>query len=222
MPCTGSTRKSATSSRAQLALERVEVAERHLREAGQQRPEALGELGVAVRRERAEREPVEAVLGREDARAAGRGAAELERRLDRLGARAREEHALEPRRRAPEQLLGEERRQRRGAELHRAGQVELERLDERGAHARVVAADVEHPEAAEHVEELVAVARPRGTRPRRATHVAVEADRLQDARELRVDRAPPEVDVAALARREQLGEAEVAHALTLAPPELGK
>ena len=53
---------------AQLGLERVEVAERHLREAGQQRLEARRELGVAVRRERAEREPVEAVLGRDDAR----------------------------------------------------------------------------------------------------------------------------------------------------------
>ena len=106
---------------------------------------------------------------RDDARAPGRRAAELQRRLDRLGARAREEHALEPRRRAADQLLGEQRRQRRCAELHRAGQVELERLDERRAHARVVAADVEHPEAAEHVEVLVAARVPEvralGARP---------------------------------------------------------
>ena len=140
---------------------------------------------------------MEAVLGRDDARAARRRAAELQRRLDRLGAGAREEHALEPRRRAAQQLLGEQRRQRRGAELHRAGQVELERLDERGAHARVVAADVEHPEAAEQVEEAVAVGVPEvralGAHPR-----AVEADRLEHARELRVDRARPELDVAPL------------------------
>ena len=45
---------------AQLLLERVEVAERHALEAGQQRPEPVGELGVPVRRERAERQPVEA------------------------------------------------------------------------------------------------------------------------------------------------------------------
>ena len=80
-----------------------------------------------------------------------------------------------------EQLLREQRRQRRDAELHRAGQVELERLDERRADARVVAADVEHPEAAEHVEVALAVGvaevRALGARPR-----AVEADRPEDAR----------------------------------------
>ena len=112
--------------------------------------------------------------------------------------------------RAAEQLLREERRQRRGAELHRARQVELERLDERGANARVVASDVEHPEAAEHVEVLLAAGVPE-VRALRARPLAVEADRLQDARELRVDRASPEVDVGAIARREQLGEAEAGH-----------
>ncbi len=54
----------------QLRLERVEVAERHAVEAGQQRPEARRELGVPVRRERAERQPVEAVVGGDDARCA--------------------------------------------------------------------------------------------------------------------------------------------------------
>ena len=44
---------------AQLALERIEVAERNLREPRQQRAEALDEVRIAVRRERAQREPVE-------------------------------------------------------------------------------------------------------------------------------------------------------------------
>ncbi len=199
---------------AETALERVEVAERHLLESCEQRSEPLRHLAVAVRGERAEREPVEALLRGEDTASSGGRAAELQRRLDGLGAGAREEHALEAGGRTAEELLREERRERRSAELNRAGQVELERLDERGADARVVASDVEHPEAAEHVEVLLAAGIPQvgalGARP-----LAVEADRLEDARELRVDRASPQVDVGAIPRREQLGEAEAGHALTL-------
>ena len=105
----------------QLALERLELAERHAVEAGQERAEAVGELRVAVRRERAEREPVEPVVGRDDARALRRGAAELERRLDRFGAAAREEAALEPRRRAREELLREQSGERRDAEREHPG-----------------------------------------------------------------------------------------------------
>src|SRR5262249_6669533 len=92
---------------AQLRLERVEVAERHAVEVGEQRAEARRELGVAVRRQRAERQPVEAVVGGEDAAPLRRGAAELKRRLDRLRAGPREEDAIEPRRRALEERLGE-------------------------------------------------------------------------------------------------------------------
>src|SRR5207248_5225131 len=137
---------------AQLLLERVEVAERHTVEAGQQRAETSAELRVPVRGERTEREAVEAVLDGEHTPALRRRAAELQRGLDRLGARAREEHALEPRGRTPQQRLGEQARQRGDSELDRAGQLELERLDERGPDARIVAADVVHPEATEHVE----------------------------------------------------------------------
>ena len=54
----------------QLLLERGEIAERDAAEAGQERLEAVGELGAAVRGERAEREAVEAVVARDDARAA--------------------------------------------------------------------------------------------------------------------------------------------------------
>ena len=50
----------------QLALQGVDVAERDGLAAGQQRPEALAELVVAVERERTEREPMEGVLGKQD------------------------------------------------------------------------------------------------------------------------------------------------------------
>ncbi len=181
---------------AELLLERVEIAERNLLEAGQQWPEALRELGVAVRRQRAEGQPVEAVVDGDDAAAPRRRAAQLERGLDRLGAGARELHALEPSGRAPEQGFGEEARQRSGAELHGARQVELERLHERVAHARVVAADVDHPEAAEHVEVAVAFGVPQ-IRALRPLPGAVEIDRPQHAHELRVDVARPAVEVVA-------------------------
>ncbi len=81
---------------AQLPLEALEVAERDARAAGQQRAEALLEEVVADERERAERDAVEARLARDQARAPGRGARELHRRVDRLGAGAREEDRVEP------------------------------------------------------------------------------------------------------------------------------
>ena len=139
-----------------------------------------------------------------------RGAAELERRLDRLGAGAREEAALDPPAGEADQLLGEQAGQERRPHREHPRRVERERLDERGADARVVAADVVHPEAAEHVEVAVAVGveevRALGARPR-----AVEADRLEDAGELRVDRARPEVEILTAAGLEQLREAELGH-----------
>ena len=131
-----------------------------------------------------------------DPAALRRRAAELQCCLDRLGPGARELHALEPGGNAGEQRLGEQPRQRGRAELDGAGQLELERLDQRVANARVVPADVEHPEAAEHVEVAVAVGVPEvralGALPR-----AVEVDRAQHAHELRVDRARPAFEVVA-------------------------
>ena len=76
---------------------------------------------------------MEAVVDGEDAAALRRGAPELQRGLDRLRSGARELHALEPAGHACEQRLGEEPRQRGGAQLHGSGEVELERLDERVA-----------------------------------------------------------------------------------------
>src|SRR5205823_12456209 len=89
----------------------------------------------------------------EDARASGRGAAELERGLDRLRAGAREQAALDPPAGELDQLLGEQAGEERRPQRQHPRRRELERLDERGADARVVAADAVHPEAAEQVEE---------------------------------------------------------------------
>ena len=49
----------------QLTLESVQVAERDLRELRQQRSEALDEVRIAVRRERAESQAVKRVVGRD-------------------------------------------------------------------------------------------------------------------------------------------------------------
>ena len=114
-----------------------------------------------------------------------------------------------------EQRLGEQAGQRGDAELHGAGRLELERLDQRGADARVVAADVVHPEAAEQVEVAVAVGveevRAVGARPG-----AVEADRAEHAHELRVDRPRPALVVVA-AGGEQSLQVDRAHGRNVPP-----
>ena len=114
-----------------------------------------------------------------------RRTAELDRRLDRLGAARREERLPDRRRRAADELLGEQRRDRRDPHLRRVRRLALHRLDEPVAHARVRAADVEHPEPAEPVEVALAVRVVEigalGARP-----VAVEPDRPQHADHLRV------------------------------------
>ena len=153
---------------------------------------------------------MEAVLGREHAAAPGRCAAELDRGLDRLGARAREQAALDAAAGERDQLLREQAGEERRPHREHPGRLELECLDERGADPRVVPADAVHPEAAEQVEVARAVrvveVRALGARPR-----AVEADRPQHPRELRVDCAGPEVEILAAPRLEQRLEAEVAH-----------
>ena len=170
----------------ELVLEGVGIAERDAGEAGEERPEAVGELRAAVRRERAERQPVERVLDRDDPGPAGRRTPELDRRLDRLGAGAREDDASEGRGEVPQQLAGEVAGVGGDAELHRDRQVGRERVGERGADARVRATDVEHAEAADEVEEAHAVRVDEmgalAGRPR-----PVEADRPEHPHELRVD-----------------------------------
>ena len=86
---------------AQLALERVEIAEGNVGEPGQKWTEALDEMRAAVRGERAECQSVETVHGRQHARASRRGAAELERGLDGFRAGARKEDPRQAGGRAP-------------------------------------------------------------------------------------------------------------------------
>jgi hypothetical protein len=183
---------------AQLPLERVEVAERHLGESGEQRPESLGELRIAVGGERPERQAMEAVIGRDHPRATRRGAAELDRGLHRLRPGGRELNPADASARPADELVREDRRQGRDAELRRAGQIQLQRLGEHSTNPGVVAPDVEHAEAAEHVEEAGAVGVDQ-VRTLRARPAAVEADRLENADELRVDRARPSVGSVAAA-----------------------
>src|SRR4029453_10741090 len=84
---------------AQLRLERVEVVVGHTRETRQERAVTRSERRIARRRERTQRQAVEAVLARDDARAPRRRASQLQRGLDRLSPGGREEHAPERRRR---------------------------------------------------------------------------------------------------------------------------
>ena len=194
----------------QLGLERLEVAERNLLTPGQQRLEACFELLVAVHRGCAERQSVEAVVGGEDARASGRRAPELDRRLDRLAAGAREQAALDAAAGEPGQGLGEQAGEQRRPQREHPRRLELEHLDKGRANPRVVPADAVHPEAAEQVE----IARPVGVVEVRALGTRpgpVEADRPQDPHELRVDGAGPEVEILAAPRVEQRSEAELAH-----------
>ncbi len=170
----------------QLRLQRLEVVLRHAGESEQQRLERIAELGRTAGRERADREPVERVLQGDDPGAAGRRASHLQRGLDGFGARAREQHPLQPAGQPCEQRLGKLARERRYAELHRAGRLALQRLHERGPHPGVVAADGEHPEAAEQVEEAVPLVVDQ-LRVGRADPAPVETDRAQHAYKLRVD-----------------------------------
>ena len=188
---------------AQLGLERVEVVERHAGDPREVRAEAVGERRLAVDRQRAERQPVEGVLDADDALPLRRRAAELDRRLDRLGAAVREQRLPDRRGRAADELLGEQRRHRRHAHLRRVRGLDLHRLGEPVADARVVPPDVEHPEAAEPVEIAVAARVVEigalGARP-----VAVEPDRPQHADHLRVHVLGVQVERLAGARLEQV------------------
>src|SRR6266516_5144972 len=95
MPLNGLDDEDRNVLAAKRSLERVQIVKRDPQEPGQQRLEALAEHRVAGGRQRAERQPVEAMLAGDDLRSTRRRAAELQRRLDRLGTRAREEHTPE-------------------------------------------------------------------------------------------------------------------------------
>src|SRR4029077_10602678 len=94
---------------AKLGLQGIEVVEGNARNAGQVRPEAVGERGLAADGERSEGEPVESVLDADDPLALRSGAAELQRSLDRLRAAVREQHFPDRRGGAAHKFLGEQR-----------------------------------------------------------------------------------------------------------------
>ena len=92
--------------------------------------------------------------------------------------RAREQHAFEPRGDAAAAPRRGAPGRADDAERDLPRRVELERLDERGPHARVVAADVVHPEAAEPVEVARALGvvqvRALGARPARSKPIVLQ------------------------------------------------
>ena len=85
---------------------------------------------------------------------------------------------------------------------------------QRGPYPLVVAADVVHPEPAEHVQEAraVGVVEVRALSPH---PVPVEPDRPQHAQELRVDRPSVELELAPRVLLDEPADAEVTHALSL-------
>ena len=174
--------------RAQLRLQAREVAERNALAAGQQRAEALLEELVADQRQRPERDAVKAAVAGDQPRPTGRRARELHRRVHRLGARAREEHGVEPARQALRQRLGEHAGQRRVVDLHAVDEVRGERRLQDVAHVGMVVTEAGEPLAGVEVEI-------RATRgvvevgPLRRDVLLVEAEDPQHVDERRIEMA---------------------------------
>ena len=217
MPWIGSIRKTATSiAPAARSSSASRSPNGHALEAGQERAEA-GRVnsGLPLAESEPSVSPWKPWSARDDAGSASWlrkpsfGAASTAS-VPELVKRQRSRRRRRPARAAPR------RAGRAACAVHMAshpGRVELERLASSASRdARVVAADVVHAEAAEHVEVTAAVVveevRAFGPHPG-----AVEVDRAQHADELRVDRARPEVEVAAVAAAEQGLQVEVAHDL---------
>ena len=148
------------------------------------------------------------VLGGDDPGPPRRRPGELDRRFDGFGSGVREEDASDARRGPLEQLAREQRRKRPDAELHGAGRLELERLDEGAANGPVVPADVKHSEAAEHVE-VASPLRIDDVRALRSNPAPVEADRPQETDELRIDCASMAVELLAGGLVDHLAEIEI-------------
>ncbi len=206
----------------ELLLECVEVAEADGVTAGQQRPETLAELGAAVERQRAERQPVEGVLGVQHTWAPGGGACDLDRRLDRLRAGVRRDHRGDAVGGAREQLLGEHAAEQRHPELRQVPGARGHHLLDRCNRLGVVAPDREHAVAAEQVQ----IALPVGVDQMcalAARPYLVESERAQDPPHLRVQIAVVQRHLLACTGAEDLlhaGRGRIAggyaHALSLA------
>ena len=203
LPWIGSTMNAATSPRASSARSASRSPNGTRLAARQQRPEAVAEVLVAVERQRAEREAVEGVARVEDPRAPGRGAGELDRALDRLGAGVGRDHRGDPLRSARDERLGEGARQQRHAELGEVGGVRVQQLVQLGDHVWVVAADRERAVAATAGRGSGCPRRRSGARPRRATHSRSKPERAHDPPELRVEVAVVELHRVAAAQRDQ-------------------
>ena len=87
---------------------------------------------------------VKGVIAIDDAGPAGRGARELDRGLDRLGAGIGEKHLVEMRHER-EQPLGQQAGERRDVHLHQIGQIGVEHALQRRADRRMVAAEANTP-----------------------------------------------------------------------------
>ena len=174
---------------------------------GQQRVEPAAELGRAVDGQRTRGEPVEGVVAVDDAAAPGGVPGELQRGLDRLGAAVAEEHPVQAGR-LGQQPLREQARQRPAVELGPVGQLGVERVVQRLADHRVVAARGEHAEAGQEIGVLVAlgVVQVRALGP---LVDLVEADRVQHLGLLRVQVPAVQLISVAAMGREQGREVEV-------------
>ena len=143
----------------QLAGQGADVAERDHVGSREQRTEPAAELAAAVQGERAGREAVEGVVAVEDAGPLGGGAGELDRALDRLGARVGEEDPLDAGVRPLDQLFGQDAGQEGAVHLHEVGQVGVERVVERLHDGRMAPAEGEDAEAGEEVEVPITLRR---------------------------------------------------------------
>ena len=162
-PCTGSKTIAATSSGAtsvwNARADRVDVVERDAVDLGRERAEALlVRLRLRREREREVRAAVERALEADHRGAAGVGARELDRVLDRLGAGVEERRLGRPaERREREQALGQRRvdlvRDDREVGVREALELLLRGLDD----VRVGVADVQAADAAGEIDERVAV-----------------------------------------------------------------
>lgn len=190
----------------QLPAQRVQVGERDRIAAGEQRLEPISELLVAVHRQGAVREAVEAALAVQDSGTAGRGPCKLDRRLHRLAAGVDQHHRVQRVGRAADQFLGQHPGQRRDAELRKARGVGQEHALELALDERMVSTQGEHAVAGVEVEVLVALAVDQ-VRAAAGDPLAVEAQRLQDPSELVVE--IPLVELHGISRPQRRQVAEV-------------
>ena len=126
------------------------------------------------------------MVSKEDPLALGRVPGELDRRLDGLRPRVREDDSAHLRMAARQQLLGEQARQERGVHLHEVRQVLVDRVVQRTLDDGVRAPEAEDAESRQEVEvAAILLVVEVGALP--SYVVPVEPDRSEHSNELRVD-----------------------------------